>query len=350
VGLPCGTFNESYDQDMAIVRTRLQWGLLIAFLILLFISPQFLNDYLLSIVNGMAIWLIAVMGLNLLTGYCGQINMGQAAFMAVGGYTSAILITKLGFNIWMALPCSAISAGLVGMLFGLPALRVKGFYLAMTTLAAQFVISWVILHGGDLTQRTYGISVPRPTLGGIVFNTETSYFYLIIPIALLMGLFARNLVRTRVGRAFIAIRDNDLAAEVMGVNLFRYKTLAFVICAAYAGIAGCLWTNYLAIAHYEHYALMDSIWMLGMLIVGGLGSTMGAVFGTLFIKGLMEAVTYLSPKLSELIPAASGLTSASIGLVALGIVIILFLIFEPRGINHRWEIFKNTYRIFPFSY
>ena len=350
MGLPCGTFNESYDQDMAIVRTRLQWGLLIAFLVFLFLLPHFLNEYLLSVVNGIAIWLIAVFGLNLLTGYCGQINIGQAVFMAVGGYTSAILITKLGFNFWAALPSSAIGAGLVGMLFGLPALKVKGFYLAMTTLAAQFVITWAIIHGGDITQRTYGIPVPRPTLGSIVFNTEISYFYLIIPITLLMGFFARNLVRTKVGRAFVAIRDNDLAAEGMGVNLFSHKTLAFVICAAYAGVAGCLWTNYLAIAHYEHYALMDSIWMLGMLIVGGLGSTMGAVFGTLFIKGLMETVTFLSPKLSELIPAAGGLTAASVGLVALGMVIILFLIFEPRGINHRWEIFKHTYRIFPFSY
>ena len=350
MGLPCGTFNESYNQDMAIVRTRLQWGLLIAFLILLFLLPRFLNEYLLSIVNGIAIWLIAVFGLNLLTGYCGQINIGQAAFMAVGGYTSAILTSNFGLSFWAVLPCSAIGAGLVGMLFGLPALKVKGFYLAMTTLAAQFVITWAIIHGGDITQRTYGIPVPRPTLGDIVFNTETAYFYLIIPITLLMGLFARNLVRTRVGRAFVAIRDNDLAAEVMGINLFYYKTLAFVICAAYAGVAGCLWTNYLGIAHYEHYALMDSIWMLGMIIVGGLGSTMGTIFGTVFIKGLMEAVTYLSPRLSEIIPAASGLTAASLGLVALGVVIILFLIFEPRGINHRWEIVKHTYRIFPFSY
>ena len=350
MGLPCGTFNETYGKDMAIVRTRLQWGLLIAFLILLFLLPKFLNDYLLSIVNGTAIWLIAVLGLNLLTGYCGQINMGQAAFMAVGAYTSAILATRFGFSFWVALPCSAIGAGIVGMLFGLPALKVKGFYLAMTTLAAQFVIVWAIIHGGDITQRTYGISIPRPTLGGIVFNTETKYFYLIIPIVLIMGFFARNLARTRVGRAFVAIRDNDLAAEVMGINLFYHKTLAFLICAAYAGIAGSLWTHYLGIAHYEHYALMDSVWMLGMLIVGGLGSTMGAVFGTVFIKGLTEAVTYLSPQLSNIIPGASGLTAASVGLVALGIVIILFLIFEPRGINHRWEIAKHTYRIFPFSY
>ena len=350
MGLPCGTFNESYSQDMAIVRTRLQWGLLIAFLIFLLLLPQLLNEYLLSIVNGISIWLIAVIGLNILTGYCGQINLGQAIFMAVGGYTSAILITKFGLSFWLALPCAAIGSGLVGMLFGLPALKVKGFYLAMTTLAAQFIVTWAIIHGGDITKGTYGIAIPRPALGDFVFNTEARYFYLIIPITLLMGLFAKNLVRTRVGRAFVAIRDNDLAAEVMGVNLFQYKTLAFLICAAYAGVAGCLWTNYIAIAHYEHYALMDSIWMLGMLIVGGMGSTMGAVFGTIFIKGLMEAVAYLTPTLSTLIPSVGGLTAVSLGLVLLGVVIILFLIFEPRGINHRWEIIKHTYRIFPFSY
>jgi branched-chain amino acid transport system permease protein len=276
--------------------------------------------------------------------------MGQAAFMAVGGYTSAIVITRLGFSFWMALPCSAIVAGIVGMLFGLPALKVKGFYLAMTTLAAQFVITWVIIHGGNITKATYGIAIPRPSIGGLVFDSEAKYFYLIVPITMLMGLFARNLIRTRVGRAFIAIRDNDLAAEVMGVNLLYYKTLAFVICAAYAGIAGCLWTSYIAIAHYEHYALMDSVWMLGMLIVGGMGSTMGVVFGTIFIRGLNEAVSYLSPTLSAAIPGLGGLTAVSVGLVLLGTVIILFLIFEPRGINHRWEIIKHTYRIFPFSY
>ena len=350
MGLPCGTLNETYRQDMAIVRTRLQWGLLLVFLVLLFLLPKFLNDYLLSIINGVAIWLIAVFGLNLLTGYCGQINLGQAAFMAVGGYTSAILATRFGLSFWVVLPASAVVAGLVGMLFGLPALRVKGFYLAMTTLAAQFIVTWVIIHGGDITQRTYGISLPRPNIFGFAFNNETRYFYLIIPFALLMGFFARNLARTRVGRAFVAIRDNDLAAEVMGVNLFYYKTLAFVICAAYAGVAGSLWTYYLGVAHYEHYALMDSVWMLGMLIVGGMGSTMGVVFGTIFIRGLNEAVTYRSSVLSVTVPSMAGSAGASLGLVTLGLVIILFLIFEPRGINHRWEITKHTYRIFPFSY
>jgi branched-chain amino acid transport system permease protein len=308
-----------------------------------------MGDYLLYVVNSIAITLVAVLGLNILTGYCGQVNLGQAAFMAVGAYTSTIVIERLGVSFWLSIPLAAVGTGIVGILFGLPALRVKGFYLAITTLAAQFIITWVILHGGDITHTSIGVLVPHPTLGGIVFNNERKWFYVIIPITLLMGLFAKNIVRTRVGRAFIAIRDNDLAAEVMGINLFYYKMLAFFICSVYAGIAGSLWANYITGAHYEHYLLMDSVWMLGMLIVGGLGSIMGAVFGTVFVKLLVEGITYAVPIITEFI-RLSGLTVASLGLVTTGFVIILFLIFEPRGINHRWEVFKNTYRIFPFSY
>jgi len=350
MGLPGGTINETYSQDMAIVRTRLQWILLAAFLILLFASPQFLDDYWLSIINGMAITLVAVFGLNILYGYCGQLNLGQAAFMMVGAYASAIVIERFGLNFWASIPFAILGTALIGMLFGLPALRVKGVYLIITTLSAQFIITWVIIHGGDITHITYGIPVPRPTLGGIVFDTEAEYFYLIIPITLLMGFFAKNIARSRVGRAFIAIRDNDLAAEGMGVNLFYYKTLAFFLCATYAGVAGCLWTNYVGIAHFEHYSFWDSVWMLGMIIVGGGGSAMGPVFGTILIKGLKEFVVYLAPAVAMAIPAIGAQFSAAGGMILLSLIIMLFLIFEPRGINHRWEMFKHTYRLFPFSH
>jgi len=348
--LPAGTFNMSYSQDMAIIRTRFQWGAFIVFLAFLFTLPLYAGDYWLTLLNNIAIVIIAVSGLNILTGYCGQISIGQAAFVAVGAYTAAILGHHFEFSCWMALPCSILGAGLIGLLFGLPALRVKGFYLAMTTLGAQFIIIWGFMHGGILTGGSYGLDVARPTLGNIVINTETGFFYLIMTFTAVAIFLAKNLTRTRIGRAFVAIRDNDLAAEVLGIHVSYYKLLAFFICCAFAGVAGWLKVYYVGYANVEHYSLMDSIWWLGMLIVGGLGSTMGAIYGPVFIMVLWEGIAVLSPVLGSAFPGIAHQIFASLGMVISGLVIALFIVFEPRGINHRWEMFKSYYRLLPFSY
>jgi len=350
MGLPCGTLNETYAQDMAIVRTRLQWGLLITFTVLLFSLPFFAGDYWLGILNTIAIWIIAALGLQILTGYCGQISIGQAAFMGVGAYTSAILISRFGFNFWLTIPCAMLASGFIGAIFSLPAVRVKGLYLAMTTLAAQFIFTWVIQHGGDVTGTTFGIIIPRPTIAGMVIKTKFQFFYLIMPITILMGLAAKNITRTKIGRALIAIRDNDIAAEIMGIRLYYYKMLAFFISSCFAGLAGCLMVNYFKMAIYEHYTLMDSIWMLGMLIVGGMGSIMGVIFGVVTIRLLMESIAVIAPTIADTLPFIPGDIFTSLGLIVTGLVIMLFLVFEPRGINHRWEILKSGYRLLPFKY
>lgn len=347
---PAGTFNMSYSQDMAIIRTRFQRGAFIAFFIFLFTLPLYAGDYWLGLINNIAIVLIAVLGLNILTGYCGQISLGQAAFVAVGAYAAAIMSCHYGFSCWAALPCSILAASFIGLIFGLPALRVKGFYLAMTTLGAQFIIIWALMHGGALTGGVYGLDVARPTLGNIVINTKMEFFYLIMAFTLVAIFLAKNLTRTRIGRAFVAIRDNDLAAEVLGINLAYHKLLAFFIACAFAGVAGWLRVYYLAYANVEHYPLMDSIWWLGMLIVGGLGSTMGAIYGVVFIMLLWEGTAILSPMIASAFPGVAYQVFASLGLVITGLVIALFIVFEPRGINHRWEIFKSYYRLLPFSY
>lgn len=351
---PAGTFNMSYSRDMAIIRTRFQWGAFIAFLIFLFTLPLYAGEYWLTIINNIAIVLIAVMGLNILTGYCGQISIGQAAFVAVGGYTAAILTTQLGWDpkwaAWAALPCSILAASLIGLIFGLPALRVKGFYLAMTTLGAQFIIIYAFMHGGTLTGESYGLDIARPQLGNIIINTEMEFFYLIMVFTVVAVFLAKNLTRTRVGRAFVAVRDNDLAAEVLGINLAYHKLLAFFICCAFAGLAGWLKVYYVGYANVEHYPLMDSVWWLGMLIVGGLGSIMGAIYGVVFLMLLFEGAAVFSPILGSWFPGIAYQVSAALGLIASGLVIALFIIFEPRGINHRWQIFKSYYRLLPFSY
>ena len=346
---PCGTYNVKYEQDMAIIRTRFQWGLFIAFLVLLFALPSFLSLYWVSVLNIIGITIIAVHGLNILTGYCGQISMGQAAFMGVGGYTSAILATKLGWPFWACLPTAAIVSGLVGLVFGASAARVKGFYLAVTTLAAQFIIIYIIEHW-ELTGGIYGLAVPPPELGGIVFNTDRSFAYIILVMVVLTTFLAKNIARTRMGRAFTAIKDNDLAAEVMGINLFAYKMAAFFICCAFAGIAGSLLASYTGHIVSEQFSLMDSIWYLGMIIVGGMGTTMGPIFGVVFLKLLQFVADMIGPQIGQAFPEMGGAITGSLTLAAFAIVIALFLVFEPRGLSHRWEMFKASYRLHPYSY
>jgi branched-chain amino acid transport system permease protein len=348
--LPAGTRNYTYAQDMAIVRTRTQWVLLLAFLAILFTAPFYLANYWLSVANLIGITVIAVTGLNLLTGYCGQLSIGHAGFIAVGAYTSAIMTSRYGVPFPLALVSAGLVAGLVGMIFGIPSLRVKGFYLAISTIAAQLIILWVINHWTRLTGGFNGMSVPYMSIGGLTFRSEGSQFYLIMIVTVAAVFLAKNIARTRVGRAFIAIRDNDLAAEVMGINLFRYKLLAFFIGCFFAGIAGSLWAHWLRFINTEGFTFASSILYIGMIIIGGLGTTLGPILGAIFIRLLDVGVLHLSPALEAAFPNWPSGFTAGISPAVFGLVIILFLIFEPRGLAHRWALFKSAYRLWPFSY
>lgn len=347
MGLPSGTFNQNYTQDVAIVRTRTQWVILLVFLVFLFTSPLYFSDRILTIMTIIGITVISVLGLQILTGYCNQISIGHAGFMAVGAYTSGILTAKLGFPFWAALPCAALMAGMVGILFGLPSLKVKGFYLIMATIAAHFIIMWFILQLRNVTGGGDGLAVPRPEIFGFVLKSKGSYFYLVMIIACLATFLAKNIVRTRAGRAFIAIRDNELAAEVMGINLWAYKLLAFFIGCVFAGVAGALLVHYVAFASVDQFPFMNSVWYLGMLIVGGMGSITGAIFGVVALKLLDELVTIVGPILAV---AVAPQVASSLGLIMRGLVIIIFLIFEPRGLAHRWQMVKSYYQLWPFSH
>jgi len=347
MGSSSGVFHENYAQDMAIFRTKLHWGVLFAFLIVLFTCPLFSSDRMLTIMTMMGITIISVHGLNILTGYCNQISIGHAGFMAVGGYTSAILCAKLGLPVWAALPCGALAAGIAGLIFGLPSLKIKGFYLIMATISAHFIIIWTIIQLRSITGGPDGLSVPKPAIGSIVLSSKTNYFYFVMVITCLATLLAKNIVRTRAGRAFIAIRDNDLAAEVMGISLWSYKLQAFFIGCVYAGVAGSLLIHYFSFASTDQFPFMDSVWYLGMLIVGGMGSTTGAIFGAVALKLLDELVTTVGPVLSA---AVAPQAAASLALISHGLIIIIFLIFEPRGLHHRWEMIKAYFRLWPYSH
>lgn len=347
MSLPSGVYQQSYAQDMAIFRTRTHWVLLLVFLALLFTSPWFFSDHVLTVMTIMGITIISVLGLNILTGYCGQISLGHAGFMAAGGYISAVLTAKLGLPFWAALPCAGLGAGLIGIFFGLPSLKIKGFYLIMATVAAHFIIIWIILQFRSVTGGADGLSVPRPVIGDFIIRSKASYFYLVMIITCLAVFFAKNIVRTRVGRAFVAIRDNDLAAEVMGINLWVYKLTAFFLGCVFAGVAGSLLVHYYAFASTDHFPFINSVWYLGMLIVGGMGNTTGVIFGVVALKLLDELVIVVGPTLAAVTTPQA---AASLGLIMRGLVIILFLIFEPRGLAHRWELIKAYYRRWPFSY
>jgi len=350
MNLPCGTRNYDYARDMAVLRTRTHWALLVVLLVVVFTAPLYLSNYWLGVANLIGITIIAAIGLNILIGYCGQLSIGHAGFMAVGAYTTAVLTNKLGFPFLAGLICSGFSAGLIGLIFGIPSVRVKGFYLAITTIAAQFIIIWIINHWSSVTGGFVGISVPYASIGGIEFKDDASQFYLITSITAVCILFAKNLARGRIGRAFIAVRDNDLAAEVMGINLLYYKLLAFFIGCFLAGIAGSLFAHWTGFLNAENFTLTDSILYIGMVIVGGLGTTIGPILGVVLIRLLQQGIMYISPLLESTFPVIPAGFTSGIGPMVFGLVIVLFLILEPRGLAHRWTLFKAAYRLWPFSY
>ena len=351
MGLPCGTRNFSYAADMAIFRTKTHWALLLTGLVLLFTAPLYLSYYWLGVVNLIGITIIAATGLNLLTGYCGQLSVGHAGFIAVGAYTSAVLTAKVHLPFLISLPAAGLLAGGIGIIFGVASLRVKGFYLAISTIAAQIIILWVINHLDNVTGGFMGLQVPKAQIFGFVFNTPQKLFFLIMVVTVAVVFFAKNLARTRMGRAFVAIRDNDLAAEVMGINLFRYKLIAFFLGCFLAGIAGSLTAHWITFVSTEQFSITESILYVGMIIIGGAGTTLGPIFGAIIIRLLQQGVTYISPVLEQTFSGhlPSGFT-AGLGPFLFGIVIVLFLIIEPRGLAHRWNLFKASYRLWPFSY
>lgn len=348
---PSGVFNKNYLEDRAVIRTKTQWTGLILLLVAITCLPFFFgSNYILSIMILTIITIITLQGLNFIVGFTGQISVGHSAFMAIGAYATTILMTRLHIPFVISFPAAGLCAASVGMLFALPSLRIKGFYLALATLAAQYLIGWLLLHGGRLTGGLYGLSVPHAGIGSYILDSDQSYFLFAMAMLLLMSYFAKNLERSKIGRALIAVRDNDLAAEVMGINIFKYKLLAFSIGSFYAGIAGALWAHYFLRIHVDHFSLMDSIWYLGFLVVGGLGGAMGPIFGATVYVGLKELVALVTPFLATLFPGIQTNIFSGLALIIYSLVVIVFLLFEPRGINRQFGLFKSYYRLWPFAY
>ena len=350
----CGVYQTTYEGDMALYPLPLARYSALGVLILLVLLPLALDSHLMALVNLITLASIGAIGLNLLVGYTGQVSLGHGAFMMVGSYTAAVLAVKYGLPFWVGVPAGGIVAAVVGAFFGIPSLRIKGLYLAIATLAAQFIIEWSINHSTWISGGVQStIYVPTPTVLGWQINTEYRRYFMILPVGVAAYVAALNLVRTRVGRAFIAIRDRDVAAEIIGVDIFRFKLLAFAVSAFYAGVAGALWTAYLKIANYEHFTLATSVSYLAMIIIGGLGSVLGSVFGAVFITLLPIVLVYLVEGGAALLGfkyAAIADFLANLRLITFGGLIILFLAIEPEGLFRMWGNVKRYFRLWPYSY
>jgi branched-chain amino acid transport system permease protein len=349
--LPGGVFSTKYDSDLAILRTKTQWLLLGLGLALLFTAPLFASSYWLRWLTGVGITIVAVFGLHVLSGLCGQISLAQATFMGVGAYAVAILTTRAGLNSWLCLPICGLSAGLVGLVFGLPCFRLKGFYLAISTLAAAYIIVYCIQHlFPSWTGGFMGLSLDPLKLGPIDLGSRAAFYYVTMVIMVLATIFAKNIQRTATGRAFVAIRDNELAAEVSGIPVFRYKMLAFFIGCVFAGVAGWLWAYSNLRVNTNQFGLYESMWLVGMLIIGGWGSTSGVFFGVIFLRLVGVAIDQASPYLADTFPSLAQQIYVSLGLILSGLIIVLFMMLEPRGLSYLWERFKAYYRLHPYAY
>jgi branched-chain amino acid transport system permease protein len=349
---PCGNFRESYFQELTIFETDFGRAWVLVGLVLLFgVIPLISSSYMLYILNTIGIYTIAAIGLNLLIGFTGQISLGHGAFFGVGAYAGAILATKIGLPFWLAVPGAGFVTALVGMIFGIPSLRLKHLYLTIATLAGQFIIEYVFVNWEGLTGGAQGIVVKRASLFGIGLKDDRTFYYVIFICFVVMAWIAVNLVRTRYGRAFVAIRDNDRAAEGMGIPIFRYKLLSFAISSFYAGFAGALFAYYMMSITPEPFNLWLSIEFIAMIIIGGLGKIHGSVFGAIFIVALNEILSNLTQFLMNLgVSAGAAITIAPLREFVFGLAIVLFIIFEPKGLAELWRIVRSNFRLWPFSY
>jgi branched-chain amino acid transport system permease protein len=349
----CGVFKTSYAADMAIYPLPLaRWTVVV--LVALFVAlPLSLSEYYLSILNLILIAVVGALGLNILVGYTGQISVGHGALMSVGAYTAANLITRLHAPFWSAVPAGGMMAAAIGAVIGVPSLRIKGLYLAIATLAGQLIIEWTINHVPWISGGVQAsIEVPRPSVLGTQLKTQTQLYFFLLFFAALATVGMMNLARSRIGRAFIAIRDQDVAAEIIGINIFRYKLLSFAVASFYAGVTGVLYTYYLGVANYEQFQINVSIDYLAMIIIGGLGSVLGSIFGAIFVTMLPIATRWVLESAGGLIFSPSELANIipNLRLVIFGALIIIFLALEPEGLNRLWRNILGYFRVWPFSY
>lgn len=345
--LPTGVHFESYGAEAGILKTRRSRLWAAALGVLLLLVPALQGPYVLGVLTDMFITLIAVYGLYVTVGMAGQINVAQSAFVGVGAFVAAKL-SGYGLPFVVIIPLAALATGLVSTVFALPAARLKGFYLALTTLAAQVMFPIVILAlPEDWLGGLVGMAVEPLRLGSVTLGSPTQLYYFVLALTLLATIAAFNLQRSRLGRAMVAVRDNDIAAEVMGIPVFRIKVVAFFAGSLFAGVAGACTAWFLQFVTVSSFTLFTSVWYLGMLIVGGIHSPLGAVLGVVFITMLNESLHGIANVMVRS-GAVGGGTLFALTSIVLGACILLALIFEPRGLAHRWAVLRTAFQLWPF--
>src|SRR6266536_882474 len=338
--IPSGDFRTSYAADTRIFPTTTSCNFAILGVILVCFAPMVFSDYWLSISIQIGIYAIAALGLNVLVGFTGQISIGHAAFFLFGAFTSAYISNNLPIPVFFAIPLAGVVTALVGLIFGLPAARLKGLYLVIATLAAQYILLDFFSRADWFSGGSVPASANPFSIFGYTFRGDRQYFYVVLAYLVASYLLVTNLMRTRDGRALVAVRDHYLSAEIMGINLTKYRTLSFGLAAFFAGVGGALYAHYNQLVSNEGFGIDRSIIFLAMIIIGGTGSIMGTLMGTAFMVLLPESMEWLSVALRDSpIDQALGLKNniAFLREMAIGVIIIIFLIFEPDGLAHRWR-------------
>lgn len=347
----CGNYKDNYASDMAIFPIPLdRWGFIFMLFLAFIVVPLFASEYLVTnIIIPFYCFALSAFGLNVLAGYAGQVSLGHAAFMAVGSYASFILYGRYGIPLIPSILGAGVISAIVGTFFGLPSLRIKGFYLAISTLASQFLIEWIIVHWQWVSGGVFGtIEGPDMFIFGWAIDTSVKKYYLVLFILVLLMTFGKNLVRGQLGRNWMAIRDVDYVAEIIGVNLYRDKLIAFSVSTFYAGVAGSLITLfYVGVANIEEFNIMVSFALLGMIIIGGLGTVLGSFLGAGFFVMLPIAINQGLGAFMEVVKPD---ILSNIESIVFGGLIVFFLIVEPYGMARLWHTIKEKMRLWPFPY
>jgi len=342
--------NENYSSLIALTDSKVVWGwsaLLIAVLLLL---PMLLGSYAMSLSTRILIAVIGAVGLNLLNGTTGLVSIGQSGFLAVGAYTNALLISDFGWPSELSIPMAGIMAAAFSLLVGIPSLRLRGLYLAITTMAFAFIVNHAILSATKLTHGTKGVFLPeKVTFFGIQLISDNGLYYVTLGICILLVLVALNLLRSRIGRAWMAIRENDIAARVMGVNLVTYKLLAFMASSFFVGIAGAMMSLQYQFINTDIFTLLLSIEALAMIILGGMASVAGAIIGAVFLTILPEVIRFGVGLLREDLLDMFSKYIFEVRAMLYGIIIVVVLRFEPDGMIGIWNRVKKYWTNWPVA-
>lgn len=343
-----GAAHETYAQSEALLDSNVQRVMLVLLFLGLALFPFVADQYWVYMACLVAIHIVSTTGLNILTGYTGLVSLGQAAFMSVGAYTVAVLEIKVGTPFAINLLAGGLTAAAIGLVVGIPSLRVKGLYLAIATIAASFILHFLFTNGPSVLGGTRGLSMPPARLFGIDLARPFQLYWLFVPLAAVMVVGAANLFRTRIGRAFIAIRDRDISAEVLGIPLLRYKLLSFALSSFYAGVAGGMWAYFFRVVTPESFPLLYSVFFLAAVIVGGMGTIPGAILGAIFMTMVPEVLKIAVSSTTFIFPNAVAQLSP-LRAVVFGLLIIGFLLFEPQGLAEIWRRVRRFFHLWPFK-